>query len=178
MEIVIAGVVLALGLVVAAALLAKRPAAAAVAPGRAKPPAPAAVADGETAARRAEATRLEERLHGREEALDARGAELAERERRLAEKEAQVTEVREKAVRQLERSSGLSASQAKASLMRELDRPGPPRDAPARCARSRRRPSATPSGACARSSRWRCSAWPRATPPRRRSPSSSCRPTT
>jgi ribonucrease Y len=121
MEIVIAGVVVALGLVVAAALMAKRPAATSAGPGRAKAPAPAAVDDGDVAERRAEATRLEERLHGREEAIDARGAELAERERRLAEKESQLTEVREKAVRQLERSSGLSASQAKAMLMKELE---------------------------------------------------------
>ncbi len=122
MEIVIAGAVVALGLVVAAALLAKRTSAAGAASGRAKaPPAAVAADDGETAKRRAEATRLEERLHGREEALDARGAELGERERRLAEKEAQITEVREKAVRQLERASGLSASQAKALLMKELE---------------------------------------------------------
>jgi ribonucrease Y len=122
MEIVIAGAVVALGLVVAAALLAKRTPAAGAASGRAKaPPAAVAADDGETAKRRAEATRLEERLHGREEALDARGSELAERERRLADKEAQITEVREKAVRQLERASGLSASQAKALLMKELE---------------------------------------------------------
>ena len=120
MEIVIAGVVMALGLVVAAALLAKRPAAAVV-PTRAKAPSLPVADDGETAERRAEATRLEQRLHGREEALDARGAELAERERRLAEKESQLNEVRDKAVRQLERSSGLSASQAKALLMKELE---------------------------------------------------------
>ena len=120
MEIVIAGVVVALGLVVAAALLTKRPAAATAAAGRAKAPAPVPD-DRETAARRAETTRLEERLHGREEAIDARGAELAERERRLAEKEAQLGEIREKAVRELERASGLSASQAKAILMKELE---------------------------------------------------------
>ena len=41
MEIVIAGAVVALGLVVAAALVAKRPAAATAAAGRAKAPAPA-----------------------------------------------------------------------------------------------------------------------------------------
>ena len=121
MEIVIAGAVVALGLVVAAGLLAKRPAAATAAAGRAKAPAPPVPDDRETVARRAETTRLEERLHGREEALDARGGELSERERRLAEKEAQLVEVREKTVRELERASGLSASQAKAILMKELE---------------------------------------------------------
>jgi ribonucrease Y len=121
MEIVIAGVVVALGLVVAAALLTKRPAAATATPGRAKAPAPVAATGSDTAERRAEASRLEKRLHGREEALDARAAELAERERKLTEKETQLTEVRDKAVRQLERTSGLSASQAKALLMKELE---------------------------------------------------------
>jgi ribonucrease Y len=121
MEIVIAGVVVALGLVVAAALLAKRPAAATATPGRAKATAPVTATGSDTAERRAEASRFEKRLHGREEALDARAAELAERERKQTEKEAQLTEVRDKAVRQLERSSGLSASQAKAMLMKELE---------------------------------------------------------
>ena len=121
MEIVIAGVVVALGLVVAAALVAKRsPATGSARRAKAAPPA-AAADDGETAQRRAEATRLEERLHGRETALDARGTELAERERRLAEKETQLVGIREKAVRELERASGLSASQAKALLMKELE---------------------------------------------------------
>ena len=121
MEIVIAGVVVALGLVVAAALVAKRsPATGSASRAKAAPPA-AAADDGETAQRRAEATRLEERLHGRETALDARGTELAERERRLAEKETQLVGIREKAVRELERASGLSASQAKALLMKELE---------------------------------------------------------
>jgi ribonucrease Y len=123
MEIVIAGVVVALGLVVAAALVGKRAHAPGTATDGAKaPPARSAADDaGDTAARRAETTRLEQRLHGREEALDSRAAELAERERKLAVREGQIDEIREKAIRQLERTSGLPASQAKALLMKELE---------------------------------------------------------
>jgi ribonuclease Y len=122
MEIVIAGVVVALGLVVAAALVAKRTPAPGIANGQAKvPPVRAVPEAGETAARRAETTRIEERLHGREEALESRVAELAARERRLAEKESQIDEIREKAIRQLEQTSGLPASKAKALLMKELE---------------------------------------------------------
>ena len=117
MEIVIAGGVLAVGLVIAAALLAKRAHAPSVAAGQAKVP-PARVAPDAAAA---EATRIEERLKGREQAVETRAAEIAERERRLAEKEGQITELRDQAVRQLERTSGLSASQAKALMMKELE---------------------------------------------------------
>ena len=117
MEIVIAGVVVALGLVVAAALLGKRGPARGAATERAQAPQPR----NDAAKAAAQAGRLEERLHGREEALDSRAAELAERERALAVKESEIAEIREQAVRQLERASGLPASQAKALLMKELE---------------------------------------------------------
>jgi ribonuclease Y len=61
------------------------------------------------------------RLVAREEALRKHEAEVTERERRLAARESEITEVKEKAVRALERASGLSASQAKALLMQELE---------------------------------------------------------
>src|SRR5688572_13354536 len=118
MEIVIAGVVVALGLVVAAALLGKRGPARGAATERVQAPPPART---DAAKAAAEAGRLEERLHGREEALDSRAAELAERERALAVRESEIAEIREQAVRQLERASGLPASQAKALLMKELE---------------------------------------------------------
>jgi ribonuclease Y len=122
MEIVIAGVVVALGLVVAAALLAKRAPAPGVATGQAKvPPVRALPGTGDEPGRRAETARIEERLHGREDALEARAAELAERERRLAEKESKIDGIREKTIRELERASGMSASQAKALMMKELE---------------------------------------------------------
>jgi ribonuclease Y len=127
MEIVIAAVVVALGLaaglVVAAGILAKRAPGLAATPGRAKapPPAPVAKDNVETSARRAETGRLEERLLAREESLESRTAELAKREQSVATREAEIDGVREKTVRQLERASGLSASQAKALLLKELE---------------------------------------------------------
>jgi ribonucrease Y len=127
MEIVIAAVVVALGLaaglVVAAGILAKRAPGVATAarPAKAPAPAPAAKDDAEAAARRAEAGRTEQRLHAREESLEARAAELAERERAVAARDAELGEIRDKTVRQLERASGLSASQAKALLLKELE---------------------------------------------------------
>jgi ribonuclease Y len=123
MEIVIAAVVVALGLaaglVVAANVLAKRAPGLTTAAGRAK--SPPAADTGEQEASRAELGRLEERLLAREEALAARQAQLEKREGSLAAREGEIDDVREKAVRQLERASGLSASQAKAILMKELE---------------------------------------------------------
>jgi ribonuclease Y len=127
MEIVIAAVVVALGLaaglVVAAGILAKRAPGVATAarPAKAPAPAPTAKDDAEAAARRAEAGRIEQRLLAREESLEARAAELAERERAVAARDAELGEIRDKTVRQLERASGLSASQAKALLLKELE---------------------------------------------------------
>ena len=127
MEIVIAAVVVALGLavglVVAAGILAKRaPGFAATTtapPGRVKgQPAPAAAPDKRAAA---EVARLDERLLAREEALENRAADVAKREQVVGKREAEIDDVRERTVRQLERSSGLSASQAKALLLKELE---------------------------------------------------------
>jgi ribonuclease Y len=69
----------------------------------------------------AELTRIEERLLAREEALEKRQNEVAEREQRMAERERDIDGVRDKTVRALERASGLSASQAKALLLKELE---------------------------------------------------------
>jgi len=122
MEIVIAAVLVALGLVVAASLLTKRTPAPATANGRPKVTVPPArVADEPAPSRRADTGRLEERLRAREEALDARLSELGERERRLTVAEAEIGEARERTVRELERASGLSASQAKALLLKDLE---------------------------------------------------------
>src|SRR5688572_25638838 len=121
MEIVIAAVLVALGLVFAAALVTKRAPAAATANGRPKATLPPTRADAPTANGHTEAARLEERLRAREVALDTRAAELGERERRVAHAEAELTEVRERTIRELERASGLSASQAKALLLKELE---------------------------------------------------------
>ena len=124
MEIVIAAVVVALGLaaglVIAAGVLAKRApgvatATAATAPVKRAPDARKATAE------RTEAGRADERLHAREEALEHRQADVAQREQQMAAREGEIDEVRNKAVRALERASGMSASQAKAMLLKELE---------------------------------------------------------
>jgi ribonucrease Y len=131
MEIVIAAAVLAAGLVVAALLLVRRPvqhapstaASSSAAPARAGYEArPSATAeDGDALAQRQEIGRLEERLVAKEAALAARKAELDERAEALAARLADVEDARERAVRALERASGLSASQAKHLLLKELE---------------------------------------------------------
>ena len=127
MEIVIAAVVVALGLaaglVAAAMLLAKR------APGLAgslhaptreqvdKPP-----RDEDAAlARSAEIGRQEERLVGREDALEQREAEVQRLADKLAAREREIAGDRDHLVRELERASGMSASQAKHHLLKELE---------------------------------------------------------
>jgi ribonuclease Y len=123
MEIVIAAVLVALGLVVAATVVTKRAPTPVTANGRPKaapPPAPSTTDDAKVS-RDGEAGRLEQRLRAREEALDARVSELGERERRLAAAEGEIGVVRERMVRELERASGLSASQAKALLLKDLE---------------------------------------------------------
>ena len=132
MEIVIAAVVvalgLAIGLVAAAHLLAKRGVPGVVGDATAAPPAvkPQKAAasssrDDEALARSAEIGRQEERLVGREEALDARSSQLDKREQSLARREQEVVAQRDRLVRELERASGMSASQAKHHLLKELE---------------------------------------------------------
>ena len=126
MEIVIAAALLAVGLVLAAVLYGRgRPAAGADA--RLAPP-PKGAADADTAARRAELVRLEERVLGKEEALDAHRAEIARRERTIDERtealERRTEELeqrRHELERQLERIAGVSAAQAKQLLLKELE---------------------------------------------------------
>src|SRR2546423_11350745 len=65
--------------------------------------------------------RLEERLLGREQALNARAAELDAREAALQDGLGEVRAAHERYVRALERTSGLSASQAKHLLLKELE---------------------------------------------------------
>ena len=124
MEIVIAAVVVALGLaaglVIAAGILAKRSPGLAAAPSRAKAPPPTA-AVGQASPSRVDTSRVEERLLAREESLATRQAEVEKRERTLAAREAEIDDVRDQTVRNLERTSGMSASQAKALLLKELE---------------------------------------------------------
>ena len=143
MEILIAAVVVALGLAVglvaAASVLARRvpglaagraPASAPVpVPALRDPPPPppaaagaaASTEDGKSAERRADLLRLEERLRAREEAVESRLVELGDRERVLVEKTAALDDVRERHVRELERVAGMSASQARHQLLKELE---------------------------------------------------------
>jgi ribonuclease Y len=132
MEIVIAAVVVALGLaaglVLAASLLARR-APALVGhrrPGASKPATAAQGGRGEADAadlkeRRTEMVRLEERLLSKEETLDSRLAGLAEREQELLVSTEENAGAKERHIRELERVSGLSASQAKQILLHELE---------------------------------------------------------
>src|SRR3954447_25804060 len=131
MEIVIAAAVLAAGLVVAALLLVKRAPGLAAA-GKLPATAPrdsAAVASQRASkaetddayARRQEIGRLEERLVSREEALDSRAAELDAREEQLHQRVEETAGARDRHLRELERLSGLSASQAKQLLLKELE---------------------------------------------------------
>jgi ribonuclease Y len=128
MEIVIAAVVVALGLaaglVGAALLLAKRMpgglhAGTREAPSRAVESPPRD--DDEAMARSAEIGRQEERLMSREEALDARLASVQRQVESLEAREREIAFEREHLVRELERASGMSASQAKHQLLKELE---------------------------------------------------------
>jgi ribonuclease Y len=75
----------------------------------------------DSSARHQEVGRLEERLRAREGALKARATELDAREQALEARLADAAEAHERHVRALERVSGLSASQAKQLLLKELE---------------------------------------------------------
>jgi ribonuclease Y len=136
MSIVIAAVVvavgLAAGLVAAAHLLAKRAPGIAVGGGPASegavaaPARPARDSHDEDAGdqameRQAAIGRLEQRLETREADLARQAAALEQEQARLAARELELNGVREQAVRKLELASGLSASQAKHLLLKELE---------------------------------------------------------
>jgi ribonucrease Y len=97
----------------------------------APPVAPVGAASGdetELRARRSEIARIEERLLGKEEALDVRLSELERKERSLEDRTRnlehqadRLKEAKQDHVRELERLSGLSASQARQLLLRELE---------------------------------------------------------
>lgn len=124
MDIVIAAAVLAVGLVLAAVLYARRGSGqAAEANARV-----AADIDSALRERRAEIVRIEERILGKEESLDAQRADLARRERSLEDRAealdrevAAVAERRAAYEHQLERLAGVTASQAKQMLLKDLE---------------------------------------------------------
>jgi ribonuclease Y len=128
MDIVIAAIVVAVGLlagmVAAAALLARRlPGTGSGPASAAKGKAPATTGEpieDDLRERRAEMVRLEESLLTKEEALEGRLGGLSEREKLLRAREEEIAKVRERHVRELERVAGMSASQAKQLLLKEL----------------------------------------------------------
>src|SRR5688500_16126649 len=137
MEILIAAVVLAVGLVAAASLLARRspgfagrasapPPAPAARPAAVPAPSPAGptvttTEDGKSAERRADLLRLEERLRAREEAVESRLSELGERERVLVAKATDLDGALQDQLRKLERVAGMSASQARQQLLKDVE---------------------------------------------------------
>jgi ribonuclease Y len=127
MEIVIAAVVVAAGLVAGASLLGRR-APALAGPSRSgrdraatAPTDKPSATDADLKERRSEMVRLEERLLNKEAALESRIASLAERESELEHHKADISKAKERHIRELERVAGLSASQAKQILLHELE---------------------------------------------------------
>jgi len=134
MDIVIAAVVLALGLTIglvgAATLLARRvpglvagpvrkPAVSALVPTRpVTEAAPPAVAEPD---HHADLARLEERLRTREEQIDQRLDELRRREQALDDERGKLEAARDEQIRALERVAGMSASQARQTLLKEVE---------------------------------------------------------
>src|SRR4051812_24457199 len=116
MEILIAAVVLSVGLIAAAGLLGRTRTAHAAASSAA--PAPAARAEGEAASAPPAPSRADPR---RAADLASREAKLAERENMLEREREQLAARREELTRTLERASGMSAAQAKAVLLREVE---------------------------------------------------------
>jgi ribonuclease Y len=128
MYIVFAAALIAAGLVGAAVLLGRMRTAngggAFMAPVARKQPA----SDAQLIQRREDVARTEARLHAREETLDATRADLARREARLAEQEAELARSTEQLAAdrhvqqdKLERISGMTASQAKHALLKQVE---------------------------------------------------------
>jgi ribonuclease Y len=130
MAIVIAAALLAVGLVWAALLYSRTPGggrggASAMAPA---PPLVRDEVEAELLERRGEIVRIEERVISKEEAIDAKLAELTRRDQRLDDRERELDHQRElleerkrEHLRELERVAGLSASQAKQVLLKEVE---------------------------------------------------------
>jgi ribonucrease Y len=131
MAIVIAAALLAAGLVVAAMLYARGPGGGSVGSAATAPAPPTPLArddvEAELLERRGEIVRIEERVISKEEAIDAKLAELSRRDQRLADRDRELDHQREllearkrEHLRELERVAGLSASQAKQVLLKEV----------------------------------------------------------
>ena len=130
MAIVIAAALLAAGLVAAALLYTRASAGERGGVDRASPtPAPTRdEMETELLERRGEIVRIEERVISKEEAIDAKLADLSRREERLDDRERELEhqrglleERKREHLRELERVAGLSASQAKQVLLKEVE---------------------------------------------------------
>jgi len=127
MTIVFAAAVIAAGFVLAAVLFGRMRAANG-AGALVAMPTKAAGGDSQFIQRREDIARTEARLQTREETLDVTRAELARREQRLAEREGQLERELELLAasrgdheRELERLSGMTVSQAKQALLKEVE---------------------------------------------------------
>jgi ribonuclease Y len=127
MNIVVAAAVIAAGFVLAA-LLFGRMRAANGAGALVAMPTKAAAGDSQLIQRREDIARTEARLQTREDTLDVTRAEIARREQRLTEREAELEREREHLIAgrdahqlELERLSGMTASQAKHALLKEVE---------------------------------------------------------
>jgi ribonuclease Y len=125
MELVIGAALVAAGLVVSALLRARsaRPAHATVglSTSTLPPPAPPGAPSAPPAPPFEEPSALDATLARRLDELDRREAELRDREALLATAHVELEEVRAEKVLALERASGLSASQAKAELLKAVE---------------------------------------------------------
>ena len=127
MDIVFAAALIAAGLVGAAVLMSRMRAADGPG-GLVALPTKHVGGESQVIARREDIARTEARLHAREETLDVTRADLARREQRLDEREADLERAAERLVAErahhqieLERLSGLTASQAKQVLLKEVE---------------------------------------------------------
>jgi ribonuclease Y len=122
MELVIAAIVLAVGIVAAAIVFARRAAGAADGTRESAP------ADGVLREREEQLALSAERSHSLERSLDRRVTEIERREHELAARATEleiesgsVARLREEHTRALERAAGLSAGQAKQALLKEIE---------------------------------------------------------
>ena len=125
METLIGAVLIASGIVVAALLVVRsRPATASLGRGRAAAATAApAIADGPSAAATPAAPHVADPagLDRRAAELERRAAELERRSAELATRERELEELQAQRTAALERASGLSAGQAKAELLKEIE---------------------------------------------------------
>jgi ribonucrease Y len=124
MELVIAAAVVATGLIVAAALFRRPGGASPTAPsgqGRGNPKASGGARERELEERATELRQRATELEQRAAELERRNAELVTKSTSLDEERRLLEERRQEHERQLERVSGLSAAQARAQLVKEVE---------------------------------------------------------